>query len=108
MYNIEEFKKQTYVDKEFLVSVEGVDNGAYVLNDSDVDELIQIVRDECAPKWVSVGDKLPVDGSYVLCLMSEGASFSRSNRHCCEYTDKYGFDRSRVTHWMPLPEGPKQ
>jgi len=77
------------------------------LNRKDINELIQIVRDECEPKWISVDEMLPANGDYVLCRMEGGATFSAFNVHCCEYTEKYGFDRSRVTHWMPLPEAPK-
>lgn len=47
MSKIDEIKEKCHVEKEFLLCCEGVDDGAYVLNESDIEELIQLVRDEC-------------------------------------------------------------
>lgn len=57
-------------------------------------------------KWVSVEDRLPDDGQEVLMLMADGAVMSDLNIHTGTYYEKYGFERSRVTHWMRLPELP--
>lgn len=57
--------------------------------------------------WISVDERLPFDDSYVLVLMANGAVFSDNVMHCCKYSERYGFDRSRVTHWMPLPQPPE-
>ncbi len=107
MSKIEEIKKQCKVEKGFLGNLEGVGCGAYVLNDDDVEELIQIVRDECEPKWVSVDDRMPVDGQFVLVYMPHiytDDMVVRVRKFGCPI---HWSDRG-ITHWMPLPEGPKQ
>ena len=62
------------------------------------------------PKWIPVTERLPEDGKYVLC-------FCRANIICVLRRDKDGdwyenpahvYMSSFVTHWMPLPEPPKE
>ena len=54
--------------------------------------------------WISVKDRTPKNGDYVLCVSGAGivqiASYDTSVR-------VYGFYANSVTHWMPLPEPPK-
>lgn len=67
------------------------------------------------PQWVSVKERLPEPMTWVLCLGCDGNmrvlrrdnvmgdwDFAVFGGHCYAYND--GF----VTHWMPLPEGPKE
>ncbi len=63
-------------------------------------------------EWISVKDRLP--GYLTRCLVTNGkyvkTSWSKDNDHAwCEIHD---FDEDvwleDVTHWMPLPEPPKQ
>ena len=75
--------------------------------------------------WISVGDKLPKDGDYVLCIHEGG------NQHVMRFTERFKNriswvkcflhhdgcgqfqefydieDYCEITHWMPLPEPPK-
>jgi hypothetical protein len=69
--------------------------------------LMEQCFNDLAPKWVSVDDELPNDGEEVLMYMNDGAVMSDIKCHSGRYSNKYGFERSRVTHWMPLPEPPK-
>lgn len=63
---------------------------------------------EKKPAWVSVKDRLPEDYQKVLCLFESGTmevSFRASVKGFCYE----GFKQTgKVTHWMPLPEPPKE
>lgn len=58
--------------------------------------------------WVSVKDRLPEDYQRVLCLFESGTmevSFRASVKGFCYE----GFKQTgKVTHWIPLPEPPKE
>lgn len=64
-------------------------------------------------KWISVKDKMPQPGRYVACIAKRNP-FSRfmpmvarieKNGWANPITEQY---ISEVTHWMPLPEPPKE
>lgn len=49
-------------------------------------------------EWISVKDRLP--------SREEKVIFTRNNQVDCGYF-QYHWDISNVTHWMPLPQPPK-
>jgi len=54
-------------------------------------------------EWISVKDRLPEDGSYVLVFDDLGYGYTI----CVSlYLRRRGF-KQQTTHWMPLPEPPK-
>ena len=57
----------------------------------------------CAVSWISVDERLPENGEYVLCVSGAGiiqiALFDSS-------VYVYGFYSNSVTHWQPLPAPP--
>ncbi len=60
-------------------------------------------------EWISVKDKLPEEGERVIVFCSDG--IVRLNR--LEYGNfplifGGGFSKAITTHWMPLPEPPKE
>lgn len=64
-------------------------------------------------KWISVKDKMPQPGRYVACIAKRNP-FSRfmpmvarieKNGWANPITEQY---ISEVTHWLPLPEPPKE
>ena len=85
------------------------------------DALAYIQQLEAAqPKWISVEERLPdvVDESnfdkrteYVL-AMSEGGVFYVGRFYIYKYDESFefvsGYERFDITHWMPLPEPPKE
>ena len=83
------------------------DNPAYCsvfLNSADV---------EPVQKWISVKDRLPEAGGYVVCIAKRNP-FSRfmpmvakieKNGWVNPITEQY---ISAVSHWMPIPEPPKE
>lgn len=60
-------------------------------------------------EWISVEDRLPVDMGTVLIAHKGGVSFGWYNG---AYWEKGAATKHReiktVTHWMPLPEPPKE
>lgn len=58
-------------------------------------------------EWISVKDQMPVDGVYALTFggfeSMQIAEFSHG-----EWWDDTGYKAGNVTHWMPLPEPPKE
>lgn len=66
--------------------------------------------------WVSVKDRLPEEGDYVLCVL-KGFNYGGKIQVCKfvsadKFKDKPYFEHFRngfpsVTHWMSLPEPPK-
>lgn len=67
---------------------------------------------EPVQEWISVNDRLPEDGGYVVCIAKRNP-FSRfmpmvarieKNGWVNPITEQY---ISEVTHWMPIPQPPK-
>ena len=58
------------------------------------------------PKWISVEERLPLEGEDVLVWEARGFAFVDNQRNgkwvICD--DVIG----AITHWMPLPEPPKE
>ena len=67
-------------------------------------------------EWISVTDRLPEEGEYVLCVL-KGFNYGGKIQVCKfvpadKFKDKPYFEHFRngfpsVTHWMPLPQLPK-
>ena len=64
-------------------------------------------------KWISVKDQMPKDEQKVLFFVRDrenmyaGQFFSERQRFE-ENLDGWWFDEENITHWMPLPEPPKE
>lgn len=56
--------------------------------------------EESIPRWISVKERLPEDGKYVLAYSADDDYMTVEARH--------KFDAFQITHWMPLPEPPKE
>ena len=71
------------------------------------------VTDTNVGKWISVKDRLPEAGGYVVCIAKRNP-FSRFMPMVARI-EKNGWENpiteqyiSEVTHWMPLPEPPEE
>ena len=56
--------------------------------------------------WISVKEKIPAIKQIVIVWVSE-KGFKEHNVAVTTF-DKYGFNLSNVTHWIPLPEPPQE
>ena len=60
-------------------------------------------------EWISVKDRLPdKNGNYLVSVTSDFAGVHVANFQSGEAFLWYPFIKSDVTHWMPLPEPPKE
>jgi hypothetical protein len=61
------------------------------------------------PEWISVKDRLPEANSHVLVYPARGKEyqvwFFAANG---AWYDECGWCARGITHWMPLPEPPKE
>jgi hypothetical protein len=59
------------------------------------------------PGWIPVDERLPDDGESVLVYEPSGPLNSPQINKTCRYANDWILPhKSRVTHWMPLPESP--
>lgn len=60
-------------------------------------------------KWISVKDELPKIGEIVMGADCNGTVdidyLTTANKFTCEYPEETDWP---ITHWMPLPEPPKE
>lgn len=93
--------------------------GNALLHQSDVIELlIDALRDalDKQPKWINVEDRLPESHEEKAdCFLVTDGTFMWMAYYACkewqfaECTDSpYVIDWTEITHWMPLPEPPKE
>ena len=68
--------------------------------------LLQIELDKY--KWISIDEDLPIDGQKVLATDKFNVFTAYFFKHkICNWEDDYG-EQLYVTHWMSLPEPPKE
>lgn len=59
--------------------------------------------------WISVKDRLPEVGDYsVLCAFSNGSIEPIRMEHVEDWAQGLRDDYLTITHWMPLPDPPKE
>ena len=60
------------------------------------------------PKWISVEERLPENDNDVLIMTPTGVSIGYCNIYCGYWADYINDEDDHITHWMPLPEPPKE
>lgn len=61
------------------------------------------------PKWISVNERLPENQFIVLAYVHHSYELVRWNEYEEIWEHEFGwFNKDEVTHWMPLPEPPKE
>lgn len=77
-------------------------------------DLMSEFADQFKPKWIPVSERLPEYGERVLCFTIHGSIpvcylgyyYDDNGKFVLAYNGTDVVDN--VTHWMPLPEPPKQ
>lgn len=94
------------VDKDELIRALKYDRGQY-------EKGLQEGLAAATPKWISASDRLPEPNQAVLCIGARGGMFI-SNKWRSDHNATPGFiwvngsGWKGFTHWMPLPEPPKE
>lgn len=68
----------------------------------------RMLLEQNAPKWISVKDRLPEYGRYLVTVAKDDGDVIA---HTAAYNDLGWWMHSnvgKITHWMPLPEPPKE
>lgn len=64
------------------------------------------------PKWISIQERLPQDGQKIVMINEKYPSITLQGIYKADKTPDtirvLGFGIGKVTHWMPLPEPPKE
>ena len=106
---------------ELIRNLEGIisdytSNGIYP-EKFGVDDFIDVVKAMPtlpAPQWIRVEDEKPDIGQYVLVYHKDGnMQCAQCSRSGYDDRDLWGLDyyyegQKEITHWMPLPEPPKE
>lgn len=88
---------------DFAMSLADLTSLREVLEDCDTIEV---------PRWIPVTERLPEEtGKYIVCT-SKGsvycAKFYVCDTGCYDHGSYFGTDsNTKITHWMPLPDAPK-
>ena len=73
---------------------------------------IEALREKL-PKWISVKERLPIDSlkKYLVAFRDAGGSIVDMARYFPSdgwTCDNWDVPQNLITHWMPLPEAPKE
>ena len=103
-------KKAIEIIKEFDKHIIPCDEYGYRI-DSDLMEAHSMAVNALSNAWIPVSERLPDVGKRVLCSGPNGGIFIAGTRYCAGrvlWDDRTRIGRRNVTHWMPLPEPPKE
>lgn len=114
----EAFEDATYAQQLGIQADHLISNGVTIQDDHHwaTEQAYKNGYADGQPKWISVEERLPTP--YERVLVCRGDLRSENKFICVEYltvcygeTTMWGGDyetwKSKVTHWMPLPEAPK-
>lgn len=76
-----------------------------------LDEAADAIEELSKPRWIPVTERLPEDGSDVLAYLDSritAANYYKETWQDCVMGRLYLTEEGFVTHWMPLPEPPKE
>lgn len=92
-------------DKYFARDMQAADAIEQLMEDNaalneTVTNLLEQIKDLSKPRWIPVTERLPEAGVYVLAYSADDDYMTVEARH--------KFEAFQITHWMPLPQPPKE
>lgn len=86
-----------------------ISSDRYDVSESDINELIQIVRDECKPSWIAVNGYKDVPVGVWLVKLEKDlcGSHVQTMKQCGNVSviaSVFAFDAPRVTAYMEIPK----
>lgn len=101
----------TLAEIEYYHGFRGIEAVSKALDEACI-LAVAALREHERLRWIPVTERLPDQGDRVLCVVKSFAFPGRKYYNILRY-DKYGFNENGiytddVTHWMPLPEPPKE
>ena len=76
---------------------------------ADMLEKLAAEKDAKKPEWISVNDRLPDSNNVVFACIDDGQCKIVRSAYVSSYGKwKWIEEHQTVTHWMPLPEPPKE
>lgn len=107
-----------YIDRTSLINnlkTFAPEHYTALINDLILKEPAANVVERKKGKWISVTERLPEDGSDVLAYLKyannsriAAANYYKGTWQDCVMGRLYLTEEGFVTHWMPLPEPPKE
>ena len=86
------------------------EHNGWALNET-LDEAADAIEqlEAAVPKWIPVTERLPEKRTWVLCwCVSDSQEVLRWENNEWYHDPKHVYFSDFVTHWMPLPEPPKE
>lgn len=81
----------------------------------DTDNAAMTAMDVAMPRWISVAERLPEKNGKYLCYVKRFGQYAGMQYYYVDVLvfqeDRFfedGIGTERVTHWMPLPQPPKE
>ena len=120
--SVRELGELTYRTSTATISatLRSLERKGYIATKKGANRTIRIVKDldgnpiiDAPPvqKWIPVSERLPEEGKTVLCLKDTGDCWLAMWNYCDDrlWSDGEAWcSEICVTHWMPLPEPPKE
>ena len=92
--------------KRLRKRAESFDYDGWVETASDYEKAADAIEELSKPKWIPVTERLPEkNGSYLVYVYGEATEMNYWHGKWHRLRDDY---TKAVTHWMPLPEPPKE
>ena len=100
-------------ERETLIEL--LDEGLDRINRGTLDFMLEILADHLLAngvvvrEWIPVTERLPEDGEICICFDSRIMAILQWDERADRWLDfRRAYPKTSVTHWMPLPEPPKE
>lgn len=103
---VEELRNSAPSRRLMLTAADAIEELQKQLREEKVDNVNLtgwLAEEHAKHLWIPVTERLPIVGDYILCYCKRGIGIDYGYSNFDEHAKKEG-----ITHWMPLPEPPKE